>query len=79
MNEIEKQYREGSLAGRAQTAVTAICGKIEAELAGGNLSGFLPTPADVGAVVAFVASPLSRSINGDVIACAGGAKTAIYI
>jgi NAD(P)-dependent dehydrogenase (short-subunit alcohol dehydrogenase family) len=52
---------------------------IEAQLAGGNLSGFLPTPADVGAIAAFVASPLSRAINGDVIACAGGAKTAIYI
>ncbi len=53
--------------------------EIEAQLAGGNLSGFLPTPADVGAIAAFVASPLSRAINGDVIACAGGAKTAIYI
>jgi len=54
-------------------------GEIEAELAGGNLSGFLPTPADVAALTCFVASPLSRAINGDVIACAGGAKTAIYI
>lgn len=53
--------------------------EIEAQLASGNLSGFLPTPADVGAIAAFVASPLSRAINGDVIACAGGAKTAIYI
>jgi GTP-binding protein YchF len=33
MHEIEEKYRTGSLAGRAQTAVTAICGKIEAELA----------------------------------------------
>jgi ribosome-binding ATPase len=33
MHEIEKEYREGPLAGRAHTAVTAICGKIEAELA----------------------------------------------
>ncbi len=33
MHEIEEQYRTGPLAGRAQTAVTAICGKIEAELA----------------------------------------------
>jgi hypothetical protein len=33
MHEVEKQYREGPLAGRSHTAVTAICGKIEAELA----------------------------------------------
>jgi ribosome-binding ATPase len=33
MRQIEEQYRTGPLAGRAGTAVTAICGKIEAELA----------------------------------------------
>ena len=33
MHEIETQYRGGALAGRPRTAVTAICGKIEAELA----------------------------------------------
>ena len=33
MHEIEEQYRTGPLAGRSRTAVTAICGKIEAELA----------------------------------------------
>ncbi len=33
MREIEEQYRNGPLAGRAHTGVTAICGKIEAELA----------------------------------------------
>src|SRR6266404_4393520 len=33
MHEIEEQYRSGPLAGKARTAVTAICGKIEAELA----------------------------------------------
>jgi ribosome-binding ATPase len=33
MHEIEEQYRTGPLAGRPRTAVTAICGKIEAELA----------------------------------------------
>ena len=33
MHEIEDQYRKGALAGRKGTAVTAICGKIEAELA----------------------------------------------
>jgi hypothetical protein len=33
LGEIEEQYRRGPLAGRANTAVAAICGKIEAELA----------------------------------------------
>jgi GTP-binding protein YchF len=33
MHEIEGQYRKGPLAGRKGTGVTAICGKIEAELA----------------------------------------------
>ncbi len=33
LHEIEEEYRKGPLAGRKNTAVTAICGKIEAELA----------------------------------------------
>ena len=33
MHQIEEQYRNGPLASKARTAVTAICGKIEAELA----------------------------------------------
>src|SRR5579862_7256996 len=33
MHEVEEEYRKGPLAGRTHTAVTAICGKIEAELA----------------------------------------------
>ncbi|HEY7333718.1 MAG TPA: redox-regulated ATPase YchF [Bryobacteraceae bacterium] len=33
LHEVELQYQAGALAGRAHTAVTAICGKIEAELA----------------------------------------------
>jgi hypothetical protein len=37
LHEIEAQYRSGALAGRTHTAVAAICGKIEAELA--QLSG----------------------------------------
>jgi GTP-binding protein YchF len=37
LHEIEAEYRSGPLAGRAGAAVTAICGKIEAELA--ELSG----------------------------------------
>jgi GTP-binding protein YchF len=33
LHEIEDGYRKGALAGRPNTAVTAVCGKIEAELA----------------------------------------------
>jgi GTP-binding protein YchF len=33
LHEIEAGYRNGALAGKANTAVTAICGKVEAELA----------------------------------------------
>jgi len=33
LHEIEQEYRGGPLAGRAHTEVTAVCGKIEAELA----------------------------------------------
>jgi len=34
--------------------------------------------AEVADVVAFLASPRSGSINGDAIACGGGAGTAIH-
>jgi GTP-binding protein YchF len=33
LHEVEEQYKSGPLAGRPRTAVTAVCGKIEAELA----------------------------------------------
>jgi GTP-binding protein YchF len=33
LHDREREFREGALAGRPQTAVTAVCGKIEAELA----------------------------------------------
>jgi len=33
LHEVEEKYRTGPLAGKAHTAVTAVCGKIEAELA----------------------------------------------
>jgi GTP-binding protein YchF len=33
LHHVEKQYRDGALAARPRTAVTAVCGKIEAELA----------------------------------------------
>src|SRR5205085_6456814 len=33
LHDREREYREGPISGRAHTAVTAVCGKIEAELA----------------------------------------------
>jgi ribosome-binding ATPase len=33
LHEVEEEYRSGPLSGKANTAVTAVCGKIEAELA----------------------------------------------
>jgi GTP-binding protein YchF len=33
LHEVEEQYRTGSLSGKANTAVAAVCGKIEAEIA----------------------------------------------
>jgi GTP-binding protein YchF len=33
LHEVEEQYRTGALSGKANTAVAAVCGKIEAELA----------------------------------------------
>jgi NAD(P)-dependent dehydrogenase (short-subunit alcohol dehydrogenase family) len=52
--------------------------EIEAGLASGNLNGYLPTPEDIAAVVTFLASPRARTINGDVVAAAGGARVAIH-
>lgn len=52
--------------------------EVEAGLASGNLMGALPTPGDIAGIVAFLSSPRSRAINGDVIAAAGGARLAIH-
>jgi len=52
--------------------------EIEAGLASGNLNGYLPTPQDIAAIVAFLASDRARAINGDVIAAAGGVRVAIH-
>jgi len=52
--------------------------EIEASLAAGNLLGHLPTPEDIAGIVAFLASPRSRSMTGDVIAASGGNRVAIH-
>jgi NAD(P)-dependent dehydrogenase (short-subunit alcohol dehydrogenase family) len=52
--------------------------EVERNLAALNSIGRLVTAAEVAQVITFLASPLSVSINGDAIACGGGALGAIY-
>ena len=52
--------------------------QIEQRLASGTSIGRLITAAEVAAVIAFLASPLSVAINGDAVACGGGAPRAIH-
>lgn len=52
--------------------------EVESGFASGNLNGYLPSPEDIGAIIAFLASDRARAINGDVIAAAGGARVAIH-
>jgi NAD(P)-dependent dehydrogenase (short-subunit alcohol dehydrogenase family) len=50
----------------------------EQALARGVSIGRLVTAAEVADVVAFLASPRSVAINGDVVAAGGGARGAIH-
>lgn len=52
--------------------------EVERRLAGGNSIGRMITAAEVAAVIVFLASPRSVAINGDAVACGGGAPRAIY-
>jgi len=52
--------------------------EIETAMAAGTLLGRLVTAEEVADLVAFLASPRSVSINGDAIACGGGAKGSIH-
>ncbi len=52
--------------------------EIERRLARGNTIGRMITAAEVASVIVFLASPRSVAINGDAIACGGGAPRAIY-
>jgi NAD(P)-dependent dehydrogenase (short-subunit alcohol dehydrogenase family) len=51
---------------------------IEAELANANTIRHLVDAAEVADVVAFLCSPRSRALNGDVIAANGGSRGAIH-
>jgi NAD(P)-dependent dehydrogenase (short-subunit alcohol dehydrogenase family) len=52
--------------------------EVEQRLAGGNSIGRFVDAAEVADIVAFLCSPRSIAINGDAIACGGGAKGAIH-
>ncbi len=52
--------------------------EIERRMAAGVTVGRLIEAAEVADIVAFLASPRSAAINGDAIACGGGARGAIH-
>jgi enoyl-[acyl-carrier-protein] reductase (NADH) len=52
--------------------------EVEAQMAAGNSINHLVDAREVAHVVAFLCSPKSRAINGDVIAAGGGARGSIH-
>lgn len=52
--------------------------EVEAQMAGLNSIGHIVTAEEVAWVVAFLCSPKSRALNGDVIAAGGGARGPIH-
>ena len=52
--------------------------EVEAQMAAGNSINHLLDASEVAQVVAFLCSPKSRAINGDVIAAGGGAPRSIH-
>jgi NAD(P)-dependent dehydrogenase (short-subunit alcohol dehydrogenase family) len=63
----------------AQAAATGeTADAVEARLAGNVSVGRIIDAVEVADIVAFLASPRSIAINGDAIACGGGAKGAIH-
>ena len=52
--------------------------QMETEMASAGLMGRLPTAEDVAQVIAFLASPLSVTINGEAIATGGGMRGPIF-
>lgn len=52
--------------------------EVEARVGAGYAIGRMVTAEEVAALVTWLASPLSVAVTGDVIACGGGVKGAIY-
>lgn len=64
---------------RARAAAAGVDqAEIEGRIAGANLSGRMIDAREVAQVIAFLASPKSHSINGDVVAVGGGAPGSIH-
>ena len=63
---------------RRTAAQGVAAAEIEKQMAGQNLVGKLIAAEEIAHVVAFLASPKSIAINGDVIAAGGGTRGAIY-
>jgi NAD(P)-dependent dehydrogenase (short-subunit alcohol dehydrogenase family) len=67
----------GVIESRAK-ALGVSAAEVESRMAGQNLVGKLITAEDIAHLVAFLASPKSIAVNGDVVAAGGGAPGAIY-
>ena len=67
----------GVIEWRAQTSGRTET-EVEKQMAEGNVVQRIIDAADIGVVVAFLASPLSIAITGDAISAGGGAPRAIY-
>jgi len=65
------------VAARAAAQGVALA-EVEAQMAAGNSINHLVDASEVAHVVAFLCSPKSRAINGDVIAAGGGARGSIH-
>jgi NAD(P)-dependent dehydrogenase (short-subunit alcohol dehydrogenase family) len=65
------------VAGRAEASGTSV-EEVEKRLATNVTIGRIVDAAEVADIVAFLASPRSVAINGDAIACGGGAKGSIH-
>jgi NAD(P)-dependent dehydrogenase (short-subunit alcohol dehydrogenase family) len=64
---------------RARAAAQGVSeAEVEAQMASGNSIRHIVDASEVAHVVAFLCSPKSRAINGDVIAVGGGAPRSIY-
>jgi len=66
-----------AMAAMARSRETTV-GELERALEGGVSIGRLVTAEEVAAVVVFLASPKSVSVNGDAVAAGGGARGSIY-
>jgi NAD(P)-dependent dehydrogenase (short-subunit alcohol dehydrogenase family) len=74
---IRTEATPGVIAARAKAAGVSEA-EVEKQMDGGNLVKKLVTAEQIGWVVAFLASPKSMAINGDVIPAGGGTPGSIY-